>query len=723
MAEYSKSNINGIPYDIKDAKAREKMAELGERQKVTEEIVKGLTTLPPGSSGATDAEVVAARVDGAGITYDNLGDAMRAQVPKSAIVNEVGDSEKLVMSQKATGDFVNKNLNFQNNKVIQSNWYRKTVYFYEGIATPEYFSDSTTRLLNRTGTQTDNYLDITGRKVTISVEAGYRYACSLYRNGSLAETYHHVVLKDADAWKYYTEATTWEADGDYKYLLIMLAKTDNSDITLEDSEAIKIEEVIDIRNDVKDLIERLYEKFGSASIVQALGDSEDALMSQKAVTNLTYHSRDQINIESLPISSLLQEGYYSLRNTNLASDVPTSEFGYVSKYAILRNEVFNGTVSQTLYMLRGKTYFRTVIEGQAGDWYTAPSAGESLYNYGQNSMLGELAPGFWNTTNGAVFNESNFELNSYITKRPVYLSRATLHLADNVLVKVVKVNESGGYISDSGWMSVNATDFSAGGVTSYDIVDSYVYIVLANTVSTWNEAGIYTLSAGEMISRVKLVVPSVKTDASSSKLSGKKWLFIGDSITEHNFRASKNYDEYLEEWLNIVPVNVGMSGTGVTYPFGGNPSWLDKMVEYPADVDVISVMGALNDRHTALGAWGDRGINTVYGAVWNYFNNLINKYPNKPIVYITSTPRDYSYGEDGEFTAWVDAFIKTAHNFSIPVLDLYRNSGLRPWNAINNAEFFSCSESPAGDGVHPNEKGQRLMALKIAEFANQYLVE
>lgn len=206
-------------------------------------------------------------------------------------------------------------------------------------------------------------------------------------------------------------------------------------------------------------------------------------------------------------------------------------------------------------------------------------------------------------------------------------------------------------------------------------------------------------------------------------LYGKKWLFVGDSITEHNFRATKNYDEYLKDWLNIIPVNVGMSGTGVTYPFGGNPSWLDKMVDYPADVDLISVMGALNDRHTTLGAWGDRGTDTVYGAVWNYFNNLIEKYPNKPIIYITSTPREYSYGEDGQYTAWVDAFIKTAHNFSIPTLDLYRNSGLRPWNATHNAEYFSCSESPTGDGVHPNDKGQLLIARKIMPFAEQYLTE
>lgn len=217
---------------------------------------------------------------------------------------------------------------------------------------------------------------------------------------------------------------------------------------------------------------------------------------------------------------------------------------------------------------------------------------------------------------------------------------------------------------------------------------------------------------------VKITIPDSVLGVDSA---GKKWLFIGDSITEHNFRATKNYDQFLSEWLGIVSINRGMSGTGVNNPFQGNPSWLDDLANYPTDVDCISIMGALNDRRTALGAWGDRGTDTAYGAVWNYFNQLIEKYPNKPIIYITSTPRDYSYGVDGQYTAWVDAFIETAHNFSIPVLDLYRESGLRPWNATNNATYFSCNSAPNGDGVHPNALGQELMARKICDFAKVHL--
>lgn len=90
MAEYSKSNINGVPYDLKDAKARADIAELDQRQTNTEGRLNGLTNVPEGSEGGSYPEIRAARVDGAGKTYGSLGDAMLAQVPKSDWASRFG---------------------------------------------------------------------------------------------------------------------------------------------------------------------------------------------------------------------------------------------------------------------------------------------------------------------------------------------------------------------------------------------------------------------------------------------------------------------------------------------------------------------------------------------------------------------------------------------------------------------------------------------------------
>lgn len=125
MAEYSKSNINGVPYDLKDAKARNDIAELDQRQTYTETRLNALTNMPDGSEAASYPEIRAARVDGAGKTYDSLGDAMLAQVPKSAIVQEPGDSPTMVMSQAATtaaarGTYYAAELSMEHGKLVDS---------------------------------------------------------------------------------------------------------------------------------------------------------------------------------------------------------------------------------------------------------------------------------------------------------------------------------------------------------------------------------------------------------------------------------------------------------------------------------------------------------------------------------------------------------------------------------------------------------------------------
>lgn len=217
-----------------------------------------------------------------------------------------------------------------------------------------------------------------------------------------------------------------------------------------------------------------------------------------------------------------------------------------------------------------------------------------------------------------------------------------------------------------------------------------------------------------------LNIPSV---SQVRDFKGKKWLTIGDSITEKNFRATKNYHDYIKEWLECEVVNVAVSGTGYIHEFNGVKGWLDRLPTFPDEneVDFITVMGALNDRHHPIGEFGSEDKTELYGALKLFYEGMIEKYPNTPIGIITSTPREYSWGKNGEFTPHVDAVIEMAQHYSLPVLDLYRFSGLRPWNTTNNKEYFSCQSSPDGDGVHPNEKGQLLMAYKIYEFINQYL--
>lgn len=202
-------------------------------------------------------------------------------------------------------------------------------------------------------------------------------------------------------------------------------------------------------------------------------------------------------------------------------------------------------------------------------------------------------------------------------------------------------------------------------------------------------------------------------------LKGKTWLVIGDSISEHNYRATKNYDEYISKWLGVKVINVAASGTGYINEFKGVKSWLDRVNEFPEKVDFITVMGALNDRTHPVGSFDDKDTATLYGGLHAFYQKLIEKYPGVPILIITSTPREYSYGEDGQFTGHVNAVIQVANYYKFPVLDLYRNSGMQPWDDTYKKEYFSCKQAPDGDGVHPNAKGQLIIANQIKEFIIQ----
>jgi len=219
-----------------------------------------------------------------------------------------------------------------------------------------------------------------------------------------------------------------------------------------------------------------------------------------------------------------------------------------------------------------------------------------------------------------------------------------------------------------------------------------------------------------------------------ARFAGKKLIVTGDSITEKNFRAALNWHDYLKDWLGFgLVVNDGKSGTGLTRTYGGNESIYTRMDNWDIETDYILVMASLNDgggNNTALplGQLSDSGIGTSYFADCKaVVEKLLAKYPNKPIGFITAPPRGFmqdrgtTHGVDGWYQPWSEVLKTVCAHYSLPCLDIYHNSGLRPWIAANNALYFACDASPQGDGVHPNTAGQEILARRIAEFCKTAL--
>ncbi len=198
-----------------------------------------------------------------------------------------------------------------------------------------------------------------------------------------------------------------------------------------------------------------------------------------------------------------------------------------------------------------------------------------------------------------------------------------------------------------------------------------------------------------------------------------RWLVIGDSITASGLGVEKKYHDYVKGWLDCTVINVGAAGTGYINEFHGVKGWLDRVESFPcaSEIDFITIMGALNDRHHAVGDYGSLIPHNLYGALRLFYDKMLDKYPLTPIGVITSTPRIYCWGESGEFIKHINAVVKMANEYSLPLLDLYRCSGLRPWIESNNKAYFD-----KADGVHPNILGHEIIAKKVYPFISNLLL-
>ena len=220
-------------------------------------------------------------------------------------------------------------------------------------------------------------------------------------------------------------------------------------------------------------------------------------------------------------------------------------------------------------------------------------------------------------------------------------------------------------------------------------------------------------------------------DKSIAKFKNIKVLIEGDSITEVNSKCNRNWHSYLKEWFGWREIeNHAVSGTGFMNDGGAK----SRLANYSTDVDLILLMGCMNDLEAEVDAnnWGTINDNpnsetyTTYSKLKFFFEKLLEKFPTTSIAVITSAPRHHwndvdtgyglRYGIGTNAEKLNNILIDVCKNYAIPVLDLYHNSLLRPWIDSNNELYFKAEGAEKGDRVHPNDAGQKTMAYQIYEF-------
>lgn len=213
------------------------------------------------------------------------------------------------------------------------------------------------------------------------------------------------------------------------------------------------------------------------------------------------------------------------------------------------------------------------------------------------------------------------------------------------------------------------------------------------------------------------------------ELKGTKINFLGDSITEGaGASAPENkFTMLIEREYEAICQNYGIGGTRIAkqHTPSDNPifdnDFCSRVADMDADADIVAVFGGTNDfghGDAPLGIMSDRTPDTFYGALHTLYISLLEKYSESPIVVMTPLHRlneDNPRGDGnkprdvGNLKTYVDVIREVAEYYSLPVLDLYKESGLQPKVPIINEKYFA-------DGLHPNDEGHKVIAKKIASF-------
>ena len=210
------------------------------------------------------------------------------------------------------------------------------------------------------------------------------------------------------------------------------------------------------------------------------------------------------------------------------------------------------------------------------------------------------------------------------------------------------------------------------------------------------------------------------------ELKGKIIDFLGDSITEGvgvKDRAKNRYDNRLKEKYGLSAVyNYGIGGTRLAHQsmpsakYRHDLCFCGRAYDHNPSADIIVVYGGVNaylHGDAPFGAWGDRTNDTFIGACHYLFSEMVKKYPAARIVVLTPLQTSYDQNPSANtgkpLIDYVDAIIKVAAHYSLPVLDLYRTAGICPRIPEHIPLFMP-------DGLHPNDAGAARIAERLAAF-------
>ena len=226
-------------------------------------------------------------------------------------------------------------------------------------------------------------------------------------------------------------------------------------------------------------------------------------------------------------------------------------------------------------------------------------------------------------------------------------------------------------------------------------------------VSTMGDSSIPSFSIDEDILDTSLEINirkgmKIERDISNDP-TGQTLTILGDDLTTANRRFVKYYD-YIKEDLGLkrVELQCVRYGTFTITKDKEERSILNKLEKISDSTDIILVMAGTNDiiYNCDLGSNTTRDDRyTVYGSINYICTELLTRFPDKLIIFITPTNT-----RDKDLTLISNIIKEICKVYSIPVYDNHELAGIYP--KINGTV----------DGIHWNENTHKKVGKRLSKY-------
>ena len=169
-----------------------------------------------------------------------------------------------------------------------------------------------------------------------------------------------------------------------------------------------------------------------------------------------------------------------------------------------------------------------------------------------------------------------------------------------------------------------------------------------------------------------------------------------------------------------VVENFGIKGSRIAIKADRTDSFVERLDGIDDAADVYVVFGGVNDfsRNVPLGELGSTDVHEFYGAVDYLIRTITARSPQAKLVFMTPCKTSGKHEKDIPASdeanhlgltqdAYVRAMLEVCDRYSVPVIDLYAQSGISPFLPEHRELYMP-------DGLHYSPAGYERLAHRIA---------